>query len=414
MRKRVVITGLGTLNPLGNDVPTFWTGLVAGRSGVGQITQYDTSGQEVRIAAEVKGFDAVAYLGQRQAKRTDRFAQLVLAAADQAIADARLVFQGNGNNHYIGIIVGTGTGGLKTLLENVEIMHERGPGRVSALMAPMMMPNAGAGEIAIKYGLHGLAMSLSAACASGTNAIGEGAERIRHGAAEVMICGGGESLMHPLTLAAFSNMRAISRRNEEPERASRPFDAKRDGFVVGEGAGVLVLENLEHAQGRGAHIYAEVIGYGASCDAFHITAPDENGAGAMLSMNLALHDAGLRPEEIDYINAHGTSTVLNDRTETRAIHQVFGAHAYKVPINSTKSMIGHLMGAAGAVEAIVCVKTLETGVIHPTINYETPDPECDLDYVPNQARQAHPRIAMSNSFGFGGHNATAIFRAWEE
>jgi 3-oxoacyl-[acyl-carrier-protein] synthase II len=414
MRKRVVITGLGTLNPLGNDVPTYWAGLVAGRSGVGQITLYDTSGQEVRIAAEVKGFDPVAYLGQKQARRTDRFTQLVLAAADQAIADARLVFQGNGNNHHIGIIVGTGTGGLKTLLDNVEIMRERGPGWVSALMAPMMMPNAGAGEIAIKYGLHGLAMSLSAACASGTNAIGEGAERIRHGAADAMICGGGESLMHPLTLAAFSNMRAISRRNDEPERASRPFDAGRDGFVVGEGAGVLVLESLEHAQGRGAHIYAEVIGYGASCDAFHITAPDENGAGAILSMNLALRDAGLRPEEIDYINAHGTSTLLNDRTETRAIHQVFGAHACKVPINSTKSMIGHLMGASGAVEAIVCVKTLETGVIHPTINYETPDPECDLDYVPNQARQAHPRIAMSNSFGFGGHNATAIFRAWEE
>jgi len=413
MRKRVVITGLGTLNPLGNDVPTYWTGLVAGRSGVGSITLYDASDQEVRIAAEVRGFDPVACLGHKQARRTDRFTQLILAAADQAIADAGLAFKENGDNHQVGIIVGTGIGGMGTLLDNFEVMHERGPGRVSALMAPMMMPNAGAGEIAIKYGLHGLTMSLSAACATGTNAIGEGAERIRRGAAEVMICGGGESVMHPLTLAAFSNMRAISRRNDEPERASRPFDAERDGFVVGEGAGVLVLESLEHAQERGTHIYAEVIGYGASCDAFHITAPDENGAGAILSMELALRDAGLRPEEIDYINAHGTSTPLNDRIETRAIRQAFGAHAYKVPISSTKSMIGHLMGAAGAVEAIVCVKTLETGVIHPTINYETPDPECDLDYVPNQARQTHPRTALSNSFGFGGHNATIIFRAWE-
>jgi 3-oxoacyl-[acyl-carrier-protein] synthase II len=413
MCKRVVVTGLGTLNPLGNDVPTYWAGLVAGRSGAGPITAYDASGQEVRIAAEVKGFDPLAHLGHKQTRRADRFTQLVLVAADQAIADAGLTFSENGDNHQVGVIVGTGTGGLGTLLENVEIMRERGPGRVSALMAPMMMPNAGAGEIAIRYGLHGLAMALSSACASATNAMGEAAERIRRGAAEIMICGGGESLMHPLTLAAFTNMRAISRRNDEPERASRPFDIARDGFVVGEGAGVLVLESLEHAQERGTHIYAEVIGYGTSCDAFHITAPDENGAGAILSMELALRDAGLHPEEIDYINAHGTSTPLNDRTETQAIRAVFGAYAYKVPISSTKSMIGHLMGAAGAVEAIACVKTLETGVIHPTINYETPDPDCDLDYVPNQARQTHPRTALSNSFGFGGHNATIIFRAWE-
>jgi 3-oxoacyl-[acyl-carrier-protein] synthase II len=284
---------------------------------------------------------------------------------------------------------------------------------VSALMIPMMMPNAAAGEIAIKYGLHGPALSLASACATGTNSIGEAAERIRHGMAEVMICGGGESVMHPIALAALSNMRAVSRRNEEPERASRPFDADRDGFVMGEGAGVLVLESLDHAQKRGARIHAEVVGYGVSCDAFHITAPDENGTGAALSMKLALEDAGLRPEEIDYINAHGTSTPLNDSIETRAIHRIFGGYAYQVPISSTKSMIGHLMGAAGAVESVVCVKTLQTGVIHPTINYETPDPDCDLDYVPNEAREIDPHTALSNSFGFGGHNATLIFHRWE-
>jgi 3-oxoacyl-[acyl-carrier-protein] synthase II len=277
----------------------------------------------------------------------------------------------------------------------------------------MMMPNAAAGELAIRYGLHGLSMSLASACATGTNAIGEGAERIRHGAAEIMICGGVESVMHPLTLAALSNMGAVSRRNDEPERASRPFDANRDGFLMGEGCGVLILESLEHAQQRGAHIHAEVFGYGSSCDAFHITAPDEEGAGAVLSMQAALDDAGLAPEEIDYINAHGTSTPLNDRTETHAIRRVFGKHAYKVPVSSTKSMVGHLMGAAGTVEAIACTKSLETGVLHPTINYETPDPDCDLDYVPNEARETHPRTVLSNSFGFGGHNATLILRRWE-
>jgi 3-oxoacyl-[acyl-carrier-protein] synthase II len=292
-------------------------------------------------------------------------------------------------------------------------MRERGPQRVSALMIPMMMPNAGAGQIAIKYGIHGMAISLSAACATGTNAVGEGVERIRRGAAEVMICGGGESVMDPLALAALCNMGAVSRRNDDPEGASRPFDANRDGFLMAEGAATLVLESLEHARTRGAHVYAEVVGYGASCDAFHITAPDEQGAGAVLSMQDALRDARLGADDIDYINAHGTSTPLNDRTETTAIHTVFGPRADKIPISSTKSMVGHLMGAAGAVEAIVCAKTLETGVLHPTINYETPDPECDLDYVPNEARETNPRTALSNSFGFGGHNATLIFQRWE-
>jgi len=413
MRRRVVITGLGAVTPVGNDVPTFWAALVAGRSGAGPITAYDASGHEVRIAAEVKGFDPVALLGKKEARRTDRYTQFVLGAADQAIADSALSLKGNGDTSRVGVIIGTGIGGILTLLENVEVMRDRGPGRVSPLMVPMMMPNAGAGEVAIRYGIHGMAMSLASACATGTNALGEGALRIRWGLAEVMICGGGEAVIHPVSMAALNNMGAMSRRNDEPERASRPFDANRDGFLMGEGAGVLVLESLEHAQARGVRIYAEVIGYGASSDAFHITAPDEHGTGAALSMETALRDANLRPEQIDYINAHGTSTPLNDRSETLAIHRVFGDKGRKVPVSSTKSMIGHLMGAAGAVEAIACVKTLESGVIHPTINYATPDPACDLDCVPNQARETHPHIALSNSFGFGGHNATLILGKWE-
>ena len=413
MSERVVITGLGTVNPLGNDVSTYWDGLVAGKSGVAPITAYDASEQVVRIAAEVKGFDADAVLGRKHARRTDRFSQLVLAAADEAVTDAGLSFQEDGDAHDTGVIVGTGIGGVGTLLEGYATLLDRGPKRVSALMTPMMMPNAGAGEIAIRYGLHGVAMSVASACATGTNAIGEACQRIRHGLAHVIICGGSESVMHPLTLAALSNMGAVSCRNDEPERASRPFDLDRDGFVMGEGAGILILESLERARQRGARIYAEVVGYGSSCDAFHITAPDEQGTGAALSMQRALDDAALAPEEIDYINAHGTSTPLNDPMETRAIRTALGKHAYNVAISSTKSMIGHLMGAAGAVEAIACVKSLETGTIHPTANLETPDPECDLDYVPLQARHTNPRVALSNSFGFGGHNATVIFRKWE-
>jgi len=414
MRKRIVITGMGTVNPMGNDVAAFWEGLVAGRSAVGPITRYDASDQAVRIAAEVKDFDPEAMFGRKQARRSDRFAQLVLASADEAIADAGLVFGNNGHNRHVGVIVGTGIGGMGTLLDAFEVMATKGPRQVSALMAPMMMPNAAAGEIAIRYGIHGLSMSLASACATGSNAIGEGAEHIRRGTADVMLCGGGESVMHPLTLAAFSNMRAVSHRNDEPTRASRPFDADRDGFVMGEGAAVLVLESLEHAQKRGARIRAELVGYGSSCDAFHITAPDEDGTGAARSMQAALQDAGMAATEIDYINAHGTSTPLNDPIETRAIRTVFGDYAYEVPISATKSMIGHLMGAAGAVEAVACIRTLETGVIHPTINLETPDPECDLDYVPDGAREIRARTVLSNSFGFGGHNATLIFQGWED
>jgi len=414
MRKRIVITGMGAITPVGNNVATYWQALVAGRSGAGPITRYDVSEQEVRIAAEVKDFDPVAILGRKEAKRTDRFTQLVLTAAQEAVADSGIDFASRGNNQDVGVIIGTGIGGIGTLLENYDVMRERGPRRVSALMVPMMMPNAGAGGIALLYGIHGPAMSLNSACATGSNSIGEAAELIRRGTAEVAICGGGEAVMHPLALAAMHNMGAVSARNDDPQRASRPFDANRDGFVMGEGAGVVVVESLRHARRRGAHIHAELVGYGASCDAFHITAPDENGAGAALSMSMALRSAGLRPDEIDYINAHGTSTQLNDRIETLAIHRVFGPHAAKIPVSSTKSMVGHLMGGSGSVEAIACVRTLETGIIHPTINYETPDPDCDLDYVPNKARQANPRTVLSNSFGFGGHNATLILRRWDE
>lgn len=412
MHTRVVITGLGAITPIGNDVSSFWSALVAGQSGAAPIRLYDASGQEVRIAAEVKGFDPAALLGHKEARRTDRFTQLAMAACNEALHDANLSLD-DGDADEVGVVLGTGIGGLTTLLDNMDVFRTRGPRRVSALMVPMMMPNAGSAEIAIRYGLRGLVTAVSSACATGTNAIGEAAQRIRWGQAQVMICGGGESVMHPLALAALSNMGAVSRRNDDPERASRPFDAARDGFLMGEGAGVLVLESLEHARSRGARIHAEVVGYGASCDAFHITAPDETGAGAALSMARAFADAGLRPDQIDYVNAHGTSTPLNDRIETLAMHKAFGPAAATVPISSTKSMIGHLMGAAGAVEAIACVKTLETGIVHPTINYETPDPDCDLDYVPNEARATHPSTVMSNSFGFGGHNASLILKRWE-
>jgi 3-oxoacyl-[acyl-carrier-protein] synthase II len=413
MHERVVVTGLGAVTPLGNDVPTYWAGLVAGRSGVGPIRAYDASDQAVRIAAEIKDLDVAGLLGHKQARRTDRFAQVALIAAGEAVADAELDFGDDDTASDAAVVLGTGVGGITTLLNNADVLRERGARRVSPMMVPMMMSNAAAGEIVIRYGLHGLSLSVASACATGNHAIGEAARLIRTGAARVVICGGSDAGMHPLALAAFSNMQAVSRRNDEPEGASRPFDADRDGFVLGEGAGVLVLESLTQAQSRGVRIRAEVVGYGASTDAFHITAPDEKGAGAILSMQRALRDAGLAPEDIDYINAHGTSTPLNDAVETRAIREVFGEHAYRLPISSTKSMIGHLLGAAGAVEAIACIQSLQTGVIHPTINYETPDPDCDLDYVPNQARETHPRTALSNSFGFGGHNGTLIFAAWE-
>jgi 3-oxoacyl-[acyl-carrier-protein] synthase II len=415
VRKRVVVTGLGAVTPLGNDVPTVWEGLLAGCSGVDRIRRFDPAGLDVQIAAEVKGFDAEERLGRRRVRRNDLFSLFALAAAQEAVEDAGCNFRGDGAQAgRTGVLIGTGIGGVHTLIEAYDVYRERGPGRVSPFMVTSLMPNAASALIAIDYGLRGANFSISSACATGSHAIGEAAEMIRRDDVDVMICGGSEAGTHALSLSALSNMGALSRRNDEPGRASRPFDADRDGFVMGEGAGVLVLESLEHARDRGASIRAELIGYGLSCDAFHVAAPDESGEGAAKAMTTALQDAGLAPDEVDYINAHGTSTPLNDPIETQAIRTVFGEHADHLAVSSTKSMMGHLMGAAGAVEAIACVKCLETGWVHATVNYETPDPACDLDYVPNQPRLLEPRIALSNSFGFGGHNSCLILRRWKD
>jgi len=368
---RVVITGMGAITPLGNDVETFWRNVVAGRSGVGSITLFDASAMKTRIAAEVKGFDPEAWFGRKEARRMDRYAQFALAATQQALQDARLD-PAHVDRERVGVILGTGIGGIGALVQGVETLMTRGPDRISPFMVPMMLADTAPGLIAIAYGFRGPNMAVVTACASGTNAIGEAMHLIRRGDADVVIAGGAEAAILPVAVAAFNVMGAISTRNEEPERASRPFDRTRDGFVMGEGAGILVLERLEHARARGARIYAEVVGYGTSADAYHITAPLENGEGAALAMRRALADAGLSPRDIDYINAHGTSTPLNDKSETQAIKAVFGEAAYDVPISSTKSMIGHLLGAAGAVEAIVCIRAITDGVIPPTINYEHP------------------------------------------
>lgn len=413
MKKRIVITGLGAVTPMGNDVPTMWEALVAGQSGIDRITRFDTTGMDVLIAAEVKDFDPVAVFGRREARRNDLFSLYAMEAARQAVADARLELDDE-TRQVAGAVIGTGIGGVLAMLENYDALLKSGPRRVSPFMVPMMMANAASAAVSITYGLQGPNLSVASACATGNNAIGEAAGMIRRGQAEVMLCGGSEAVMHAVAVSGFANMGALSKRNDEPQRASRPFDGERDGFVMGEGAGVIVLESLEHARQRGARIYAEYIGYGMTADASHITAPDEEGTGAARAVALALADAGLEPQEVDYINAHGTSTPLNDVMETRAIRRVFGAHADHLAISATKSMMGHLLGAAGAAEAIATIKTLETGWVHPTTNYENPDPECDLNYVPNEAQKLDPQIAISNSFGFGGHNVCVAFRRWEE
>ena len=411
MNRRVVITGLGTISPLGQDVPSTWEGLVKGRSALGSITRFETSDLKVKVAAEINDFDPVGRFGRREARRMDRYTQFALAAADEAVAAARLTATLS-TAPRIGVIIGSGVGGIDTILDTDRVVRERGPRRVSPFAVPMMLADTAPGQIAIQYGFQGPNFAVVSACASGANAIGEAASVIRRGAADAMIAGGADAALVRTAVAAFANMGALSTHwNDEPQRASRPFDAKRDGFVVGEGAGALVLESLEFARKRGAPILAELRGYGASADAFHITTPLEGGRGAVQSMRAALADAGLEPEAVDYLNAHGTSTPLNDKEETAAAKTVFGDYAYRLPISSTKSMSGHLLGGAGALEAIVCVQTIREGIIHPTINYEFPDPECDLDYVPNQARPAAVRIAMSNSFGFGGHNVTLIIGA---
>ncbi len=407
MQRRIVVTGMGCISPLGNDVETLWQNLLAGKSGAGPITQFDASEHKVRIAAEVKDFDGAALFGAREVRRLDRYSQFALAAAQQAADHARLPIN-DSNRDQIGVVVGTGIGGMWTLFEQIKVYFDRGPARVSPFLVPMMIPDASAGVIAIELGLRGPNMAVVTACATGTNAIGEATEIIRRGQADVMLAGGSEAVIMPIAMAGLAAMTALSTRNDDPQGASRPFDLNRDGFLAGEGAAVLVLESLEHAQQRNAPILAEVSGYGTTNDAFHISAPAENGAGAARCMQMALQTSGLEGTAIDYINAHGTSTPLNDKSETAAIKTVFGEQAYRIPISSTKSMLGHLMGASGALEALICVKVLQEGILPPTINYQTPDPECDLDYVPNQARPWQVTHVMSNSFGFGGHNATII------
>jgi 3-oxoacyl-[acyl-carrier-protein] synthase II len=406
-RKRVVVTGIGCVSPLGNDVPETWEALIAGRSGVSDITLFDTTEFKTKFAAEVKGFDPAQHLGIKLARRTDRFTQFAIVACKQALSQSGLEIQ-QANTDRVGVVFGTGIGGIGTLVEESLKFHTRGPRRVSPFLVPMMLPDTGPGQIAIEFGLRGPNMAVVTACASGANAIGEAGEMIRRGAADVMVAGGSEAAIVTIAIAGFNVMDAISTKNEHPQAASRPFDLHRDGFVVGEGAAFLILEEIEHAKDRGATLLAELVGYAATNDAYHISAPALNGEGAAKCMSLALQDASLRPDQISYINAHGTSTPLNDPSETSAIKTALGKAAYSTPISSTKSMTGHLLGAAGALEAVICVKALQEGKIPPTINYETPDPECDLDYVPNQGRSLELQYVMSNSFGFGGHNATLI------
>lgn len=413
MPQRVVITGLGAISPIGSDPDRMWASCIAGRSGIGPIRGFDASEFKSRIAAEVLDFDAGALFGTKEARRMDRFTQFGLAAAIQAVADARLEIN-DSNRDRIGAVIGSGIGGLGTIVENMKILNEKGPSRVSPFMVPMMLIDSNPGMIAIQLGLRGPNLGVVTACATGTNAIGEGAEMIRRGQADVILAGGSEASILPLAMAGMAIMGALSSRNDDPQGASRPFDQQRDGFVMGEGAGVVVLESLGHAQARQARILAEIRGYGSTNDAYHVSAPAENGAGAAAAMRMALAQAGLEAQAIDYINAHGTSTPLNDKSETAAIKTVFGEHAYQVPISSTKSMTGHLLGAAGAIEAVLCVRALQENLLPPTINYEYPDPDCDLDYVPNQARPQAIQTVMSNSFGFGGHNAVIILNRWSD
>jgi len=409
LKRRVVITGLGAITPLGEGIRDYWEALKAGRSGIDKITSFDTTGYSTRIGGEVRGFEPTAYLDRKEARRMDRFTQFAAAAARMAIEDAGLEMDREDPDR-VGVVVGTGIGGIGTLMEQADVLREKGPDRVSPFFVPMMIANMAAGQVAILFGAKGPNTTVVTACASGNNAIGDAMRIIQRGEAEVMICGGSEAAFVPLAMAGFCTMKALSTRNEEPARACRPFDRERDGFVMGEGAGMIVLESLDHARSRGARIYAEMAGYGMTADAFHITAPAPEGEGGARSMLRALEDAGLPPSAVDYINAHGTSTPHNDRMETVAIKNVFGDHARKVAISSTKSMTGHLLGAAGAVELVACVLAINEGVIPPTINYEYPDPECDLDYVPNRAREARVEVALSNSFGFGGQNATLVVR----
>jgi 3-oxoacyl-[acyl-carrier-protein] synthase II len=409
--RRAVVTGLGAITPIGNDAATFWASLLAGTSGVGPISAYDASAEEVRIAAEVKGFDPATWIDYKQARRMSRFSQFAVAAAAQAIADADLQVT-DANRNEIGVIVNTGGGGIGDVALGERIFLEQGGKRVSPFMVPMLSPSMAACQVSIQNGLHGPVIASVAACASGVQALIDAQRLIEHGDVEVVLAGGTESAILPVAFAALANMGALSKRNDDPAGASRPFDAERDGFVFGEGAAVLTVESAEHAERRGARIIAEVAGGAMTGDAFHISAPDPTGESAARAMTRALRDAGVAPDEVDYVVAHGTSTPLNDATETKAIHAAFGEHAARLAVSSNKSMIGHTLGAAGAISAIAAVCAIRDGMIPPTINYATPDPACDLDYVPNTAREAPVTTAIINGFGFGGQNAVAVFRAY--
>jgi 3-oxoacyl-[acyl-carrier-protein] synthase II len=405
--RRIVVTGMGAVTPVGLDVATTWDALIKGRSGATRVTRFDPSPYETQIAGELKGFEAGQYMDRKDVRRTDRFTHFAVAAATQALRDADL--ETVPDPYRVGVALATGVGGLETLIDAILTMDKRGPSRLSPFVVPMLMANAASGHISMQFGLKGPNLTHVSACASSSHAIGEGGDIIRRGQADVMVVGGSEAPILPLGIAAFSSMHATSRRNDTPEAASRPFDRDRDGFVLSEGAAVLVLEEREHARARGARSYGELVGYGATADAYHITAPSPEGEGNARAMRMALEEAGLRPDEIDYINAHGTSTQPNDREETAAIKQVFGEHAYTLLVSSTKSMTGHLLGAAGAIEAIACLLAIRDGCIPPTINLEHPDEGLDLDYVPNTARARAITTALSNSMGFGGHNASLIF-----
>ena len=407
--KRVVVTGMGVIAALGHNVNDFWAGILSGKCGIDRVTLFDPKDHTCQIGAEVRGWDATQHMDPKEVRRNDRYTHFGFCAAKQAIADARLDMTKEDADR-VGVIIGSGIGGMLTIENQHKVLMERGPRKVSPFMIPALISNMCGGLVAIELGARGPNFGVVSACSTATLAIGESLRMIRSGEADVMVCGGAEAAITPLAYAGFCSMKAMSTCNETPQKASRPFDLNRDGFIMGEGSAILVIESLEHALGRGARIYAELAGYAATCDAYHITSPDPDGKGLSLSMTRALSDARLRPEDIDYINAHGTSTPYNDKFETIAIKKVFGEHARKVHISSTKSMTGHLLGAAGSIEAIVSVKTIETGEIPPTINYETPDPDCDLDYVPNVKRRAQVNAVLTDNLGFGGHNASLVFR----
>lgn len=411
MNRRVVITGYGVISPIGIGIDDFWNSLASGKSGISRVSSFDASQFSTQICAEVKNFQPEKYIDKKKIRKMDRFSQLAFAAAKMAIEDAKLDMEKE-DPFRVGVIVGSGIGGLSTVAAEHKVLLEKGPRRVSPFMIPMLITNIAAGEIAIAHNIQGPNYSLSSACATSNHTIGDALRLIRYGDADVIIAGGSEAAVTPLGLAGFCSARALSTRNDDPEHASRPFDKERDGFVMGEGAGIVILESLEHALSRGVSIRAELIGYGATDDAYHITAPSPDGQSAARAMSNALADGGIKPEEVGYINAHGTSTPLNDKVETLAIKKVFGDYAYKIPISSSKSMIGHLLGAAGVVELIATILSMEKEILPPTINYEFPDPECDLDYVPNKARPKKINVALSNSLGFGGHNATLVVRKY--